>query len=94
MRKFFLSLENWVEDESAFLELAKVLLLTCIGLAITLVPIFFAVNYWESRQTHIVLRKDEWQCVKDDTVLMPVMIGKVIYMMPEMVCTEYRMNGH
>lgn len=88
MRYFFDKLEEWAFDDSTFLALGKCVFLLLLVCAAIIAPI----EYWESQQPKISLNKSEWTCTHSHTVLYPMMIGRVMTMMPEDVCDQYGMN--
>ena len=77
-----------------FVELVLAGLVVLVVLAVAAV----GVGAWqESKRPTFELKKDDWECVKDErrTHLQPMLVGKVTIMQPvtTTVCLEYRRIG-
>lgn len=46
----------------------------------------------ESTSPKIDLNKSEWECVKTETRMVPMLVGKVVVPQPRRECVEYKRN--
>lgn len=76
-------------DKRGFTLIELMIVIAILGILVALI-----VGY--NRPSTIELRKDEWQCMRQEkrTVMVPVTIGKVTQLQPRLqtVCVEYRMR--
>ena len=96
-RKFCLSVENWMDDESEILAFLK-LTLVYMGGFIIIVALFLSLAtslagfLGIKPDNEIVLEESKWHCTKTETIMVPVLVGKVIISQPREVCTTWEMN--
>ena len=96
-RKFCLSVENWMDDESEILAFLK-FTLVYMGGFILIVTLFVALVLSLAgflgikADNKIVLEESKWHCTQTETIMVPVLVGKVIISQPQEVCTTWEMN--
>lgn len=54
---------------------------------------FIIYAIWqESTSPKMELNKSEWECVKTETRMIPMLVGKVVVPQPRRECVEYKRN--
>jgi hypothetical protein len=93
-RKFCLSVENWMDDESEILALLKFTLVYMGGFILIVALLLSLATSLAGflGDNKIVLEESKWHCTKTETIMVPVFVGKVIISQPREVCTTWEMN--
>lgn len=96
-RKFCLSVENWMDDESEILALLKFTLVYMGGFILIVALLLSLATSLAGflgikPDNKIVLEESKWHCTQTETIMVPVFVGKVIISQPREVCTTWEMN--
>ena len=66
---------------------------TAVTLLIAAFVCLMVYGIWEeSTSPKIDLNKSEWECVKTETRMTPMLVGKVVVPQPRQECVEYKRN--
>ena len=67
------------------------ILIALIAASAVICFIMYAI-WQESTNPKMELNKSEWECVKTETRMIPMLVGKVVVPQPRQECVEYKRN--
>ena len=67
------------------------ILITLITASAFICFIIYAI-WQDSTNPKIEINKSEWECVKIETRMIPMLVGKVVVPQPRRECVEYKRN--
>lgn len=93
IRKFFQIIEDWIDkDLNSLYGLAKVIFAVSIACVLGMGVIIGVLSLFDSPTHYITLDERDWHCTTTQTLMVPVLVGKVLIPEPRTVCTTWEKN--
>lgn len=70
----------------------KILATVTILLTVIFTCLMVYAIWQESTSSKMELNKSQWGCVKTETRMIPMLVGKVVVPQPRQECVEYKRN--
>jgi len=88
IRKFLISVENWMDDQSVILSMLKFFFILIIGIFLVTFPIYFAFGRGVSEEDKCLEAGNAWMITGHHQGTRMVLVGKALMAQPYTV-TDY-----